>query len=141
MARILIVDDDKDIVEACRLFLEREGHTVAAAYSRGGGMRAVSDWPPDLLILDVMMDEPDDGIRMAQELRRSGWQTPIVMLTSIGKVTGLGYSADPDVLPVDAFLEKPVRPAVLLETVAALLARSGGKEESHAGHGTAPAAR
>lgn len=141
MARILIVDDDKDIVEACRLFLEREGHTVAAAYSRGGGMRAVSDWPPDLLVLDIMMDEPDDGIRMAQELRRSGWTTPIVMLTSIGKVTGLGYRADPDVLPVDAFLEKPVRPAVLLKTVADLLAGAGGKEESHAGHGTNPASR
>lgn len=141
MARILIVDDDKDIVEACRLFLEREGHTVAAAYSRGGGMRAVADWPPDLLVLDVMMEQPDDGIAMAQELRRSGWKTPIVMLTSIGKVTGFGFGADPDVVPVDAFLEKPVRPAVLAKTVADLLARAGGKEESHAGHGTTPAAR
>ncbi len=141
MARILIVDDDKDIVEACRLFLEREGHTVAAAYSRGGGMRAVADWPPDLLVLDVMMEQPDDGIAMAQELRRSGVRTPIVMLTSIGKVTGFGFGADPDVLPVDAFLEKPVRPAVLAKTVADLLARVGAKEETHAGHGTAPAAR
>lgn len=141
MARILIVDDDRDVVEACRLFLEREGHTVAAAYSRGGGMRALADWPPDLLVLDVMMDEPDDGIAMAQELRRSGWKNPIVMLTSIGKVTGLGYGADPDVVPVDAFLEKPARPAVLVKTVADLLARAGGKEESHAGHGTTPAAR
>lgn len=141
MARILIVDDDKDIVEACRLFLEKDGHTVAAAYSRGGGMRAVAEWPPDLLILDVMMDEPDDGIVMAQELRRSGWKTPILMLTSIGKVTGLPYSADPDVVPVDAFLDKPVRPAVLRETVAALLGRKGGKEEIHAGHGTTTAAR
>ena len=141
MARILIVDDDKDIVEACRLFLEREGHTVAAAYSRGGGMRAVADWPPDLLVLDVMMDEPDDGITMAQELRRSGWKTPIVMLTSIGKVTGLGYGADPEVLPVAAFLDKPGRPGVLVMTVADLLALSCGKEESHAGHGTTPAAR
>jgi len=141
MARILIVDDDKDLVEACRLFLEKDGHTVAAAYSRGGGMRAVAEWPPDLLILDVMMDEPDDGIVMAQELRRSGWKTPILMLTSIGKVTGLPYSADPDVVPVDAFLDKPVRPAVLRETVAALLGRKGGKEEIHAGHGTTTAAR
>jgi len=141
MARILIVDDDRDVVEACRLFLEKEGHTVAVAYSRGGGMRAVAEWPPDLLVLDVMMEQPDDGITMAQELRRSGWETPIVILSSIGSATGLKYGADPDVLPVDAFLDKPVRPAVLTKTVADLLARAGGREESHAGHGTAPAAR
>lgn len=141
MARILIVDDDRDIVEACRLFLEKEGHTVAAAYSRGGGMRAVKEWPPDLLILDVMMDEPDDGFVMARELRHSGWTTPIVMLTSVGKVTGLPYGVDPDVVPVDAFLDKPVRPSVLIGTVAELLSRKGGKEETHAGHGTPAAAR
>jgi len=141
MARILIVDDDRDIVEACRLFLEREGHTLAAAYSRGGGMRAVAEWPPDLLILDVMMEQPDDGIVMARDLRRSGWKMPIVILTSLGKVAGLGCGADPDVVPVDAFLDKPVRPAVLVSTVADLLARAGGKEESHTGHGTTTAAR
>jgi FixJ family two-component response regulator len=78
---------------------------------------------------------------MAQELRHSGWKTPIVMLTSIGKATGLSYGADPDVVPVDAFLEKPVRPSVLIETVAALIARERGKEENHAGHGTTTAAR
>lgn len=141
MARILIVDDDKDIVETCRLFLERDGHTVAAAYSRGGGMRAVAEWPPDLLILDVMMDEPDDGIVMARELRRSGWTPPILMLSSIRMATGLPDSADPDVVPFDAYLDKPVRPAVLRETVAALLGRKDGKEESLAGHGTTTAAR
>ncbi len=141
MARILIVDDDRDIVEACRLFLEREGHTLAAAYSRGGGMRAVAEWPPDLLILDVMMEQPDDGIVMARDLRRLGWKMPIVILTSLGKVAGLGCGADPDVVPVDAFLDKPVRPAVLVSTVADLLARAGGKEESQTGHGTTTAAR
>ncbi len=140
MARILIVDDDRDIVEACRLFLEREGHTLAAAYSRGGGMRAVAEWPPDLLILDVMMEQPDDGIVMARDLRRSGWKMPIVILTSLGKVAGLGCGADPDVVSVDAFLDKPVRPAVLVSTVADLLARAG-EEESHTGHGTTTAAR
>ena len=121
MARILIVDDDKDIVEACRLFLEREGHTVAAAYSKGGGMRAVADWPPDLLVLDVMMEQPDDGIAMAQELRRGGSTVPIIMLTSVGQVTGMKYGRDNDLVPVDAFFEKPVRPDDLLKAVNGLL--------------------
>ena len=123
MARILIVDDDKDIVEACRLFLEREGHTVAAAYSRGGGMRAVADWPPDLLVLDVMMEQPDDGIAMAQELRRQGVSTPILMLTSVARVTGFAYDQDQELVPVDAFHEKPIQPETLLATVEELLAK------------------
>ena len=72
MAKILIVDDDPDVVEACRLFLERERHEVTSAYNRGEGMKAVVDVNPDLLILDVIMELPDDGIAMAQELRRRG---------------------------------------------------------------------
>ena len=68
MARILIVDDDRDVVEACRLFLEQERHDVACAYSRAEGMQAIAARAPDLLILDVIMEQPDDGIAMAQEL-------------------------------------------------------------------------
>jgi len=121
MAKILLVDDDPDVVDACRLFLEREGHTVAAAYNRGEGMRAVTVENPDLLVLDVIMEQPDDGIAMAQDLRRQGFAKPILMLTSIGKVTGLTYGRDSDLVPVDAFVEKPVDPAVLVAKVAALL--------------------
>ena len=89
MATILIVDDDPDVVEACRLFLERDHHKVVCAYNRAEGMKAVAEAKPDLLILDVIMEQADDGIAMAQELRRAGFTTPILMLTSIGKVTGL----------------------------------------------------
>jgi len=124
MAKILIVDDDPDVVDACRLFLEKEGHTVAAAYNRSEGMRAVKDEAPELLILDVIMEQPDDGIAMAQELRRHGFDKPILMLTSIGKVTGMSYGKDSDLVPVDEFVEKPVDPATLVAKVAALL---GGK--------------
>jgi DNA-binding response OmpR family regulator len=65
MARILIVDDDPDVVEACRLFLQKEGHSVAAAYSRAEGMAAIAAATPDLLILDVILEQPDDGTAMA----------------------------------------------------------------------------
>ena len=125
MARILIVDDDPDVVEACRLFLEKERHEVAAAYSRSEGMRALAAGQPDLLILDVIMEQPDDGIAMAQELRRMGFGRPILMLTSISRVTGLSYGKDKDLVPVDAFLEKPVDPATLLRKVDELLAGKG----------------
>jgi DNA-binding response OmpR family regulator len=121
MAKILIVDDDPDVVEACKLFLEREHHQVEFAYSRPEGMKAVTAFQPELLILDIIMEQPDDGIAMAQDLRRQGFASPILMLTSIRRVTGMSYGKDNDLVPVDAFLEKPIDPATLLEKVGELL--------------------
>lgn len=127
MAKILVVDDDPDVVEATRLFLERQGYAVVCAYSRLEGMQAIAAEAPDLVILDVMMEQHDDGFTMAQQLRREGFRKPILMLTSIGKVTGLAYGIDKEMVPVDAFQEKPVDPQVLLAKVQQLLAGSAGK--------------
>lgn len=121
MARILVVDDDPDITFALSLYLKREQHDVMTAANRDEGMAALKAFSPDLMILDVMMEQPDDGIAMAQELRRTGVQVPIVMLTSVGRVTGLDYGRDSDLVPVEAFFEKPVRPDDLLKTVNELL--------------------
>ena len=123
MARILIVDDDPDIVEASSLFLERAGHTVGTAYSRTEGMLAMDEFRPDLLILDVMMEQPDDGFTMAQDLRRQGRTLPILMLTSVASASGLAFGRDDEMVPVDAFQAKPVEPAELVRKVALLLNR------------------
>ena len=122
MARILIVDDDADLVDDCRRVLEGAGHLVRAAHSASAGKAAVGVEAPDLMVLDVMMERPDDGILLARELRAAGSAFPIVMLTSLGTVTGLSYGRSDDLLPVDAFLDKPVQPAELLRTVAKHLA-------------------
>jgi len=126
MAKILIVDDDPDVVEACRLVLESASHAVAAAGGRTEGMQAVAAEAPDLIVLDVIMEQPDDGIAMAQELRRQGFTKPILMLTSIGRVTGLPYGSNPSMVPVDAFVEKPIDPAALIAMIADLLGRKEG---------------
>ena len=122
MARILVVDDDPGIVDACRLFLERAGHQVTGVHSRSEGEEALKAGAFDLILLDVMMDQPDDGLAMAQQLRREGVQTPIVMLTSLSKVMGLEYGRDDDVVPVDAYLEKPGTSAELVAAVEDVLA-------------------
>jgi len=121
MARILIVDDDVDIIEASRVMLELDGHEVLAAYNFKEGLGAALERKPDLLILDVMMDEPDDGFALAQTLRARGVQAPIVMLTSVSRVSGYQFGADDEMLPVQAFLQKPVDPTLLQHKVRELL--------------------
>ena len=123
MARILVVDDDPDITFAVSLFLKKEGHEVLTAANRAEGMKGLDSFKPDLMVLDVMMEQPDDGIAMAQELRRQGNRVPIIMLTSVGKVTGMSFGQDAELVPVDAFFEKPVRPEDLLRKVGELLQR------------------
>jgi len=125
VAKILVVDDDPDLVEDCRLILEKAGHSVASAFNVVDGKKAMERDRPDLLILDVMMESPDDGIVMAQDLRRANVKTPILMLTSISKVTGLSYDRSADLVPVDAFQEKPVPPKRLLALVDELLKKGG----------------
>ena len=121
MARILIVDDDPDIVEACQMLLEQKGHEVSSAGSRDEGLKAIQASVPDLLILDVMMEQPDDGFVLAQELRRAGFQKPILMLTNVGHVTGIAFDKDEEMVPVDEFYEKPITPTHLVEVVTRLL--------------------
>lgn len=120
--KILIVDDDPDIVDAGRLVLEREGYQVEGASNRADGMKALREAKPDLLILDVMMDEPDDGLRMAREIRKAGSDLPIIMLTSINAAMGLNIDKDEEMVPVDEFQPKPVDPQTLIAKVKKLLA-------------------
>ena len=122
MPKILIVDDDPDIVEACRLVLEREGYEVDGASSRAEGTKRLEGGVPDLLILDVMMEEPDDGLRMAREIRKAGHTFPIIMLTSVNAAMGLNIDKDEEMVPVDEFQPKPVDPQTLIAKVQKLLA-------------------
>jgi DNA-binding response OmpR family regulator len=121
VSKILIVDDDADMVEAGRLVLEREGHVVSSAPDYEGGIKAIEEVQPDLLILDVMMQEPDDGLRFARQVRRQGLSLPILMLTSVNVAMGLHIDKDAEILPVDEFQEKPIDPATLVQKVRQLL--------------------
>ena len=123
MARILIVDDDPDITFAVSLLLKMKGYEVLSAANPTDAMKALAAFRPDLMILDVMLELPDDGIALARELRRTGHTLPIVMLTSASRVTGMSFGRDDDLVPVDAFFEKPAEPAELLARIRALLVK------------------
>jgi DNA-binding response OmpR family regulator len=126
VAKILIVDDDPDMVQAGRYVLEKQGHSVTSASNVESGLKALDEEVPDLLILDVMMEEADDGLVFARKVRRRGLTSlPILMLTSVNRAMGLNIGKDDEMVPVDEFVEKPVDPAVLIAKVDALLATKG----------------
>ncbi len=117
MAKILLVDDDKDFVEINKTLLEKDKHTVVFAHNPKDGMALLKKEKPDLLVLDVMMEEPDDGFAMAQQIRQDGNKIPIIMLTSINKVMNLKFGKDKDMVPVNEFFEKPIPADKLREAV------------------------
>lgn len=120
MSKIAIIDDDPDIVEATQMLLESKGYEVVSAGNVQDALELVKSESPDLIVLDVMMEEPDDGFYLATKFRKLGIKTPIIMLTSISKVTGFGYGTG-NAVPADEFLEKPVTPSLLIEKIENLL--------------------
>jgi CheY-like chemotaxis protein len=126
-AKILIADDDPDIRDSLQVILESQEYTVVTAVDKTDGMEKVKAEKPDLAILDIMMSTWEDGFQMSREMKSDAELKgiPIIMLTGIKKEVGIDFKAtagDPDWCPVDAYMEKPVEPEVLLREVAKLLA-------------------
>lgn len=122
MALIAIIDDDPDIVEATSLVLRSRGYNIVSASNPGDGYNIVKETQPQLIILDVMMDEPDDGFFLAQKFRRNNITTPILMYTSVSKTIGFQYGSG-EMVPVDDFVEKPISPEQLVNKVENLLGK------------------
>ena len=126
--KILIIDDDRDLVEAIALILESKEYRVARAYNTEIGIKMIKEEKPELVILDVMFGSQgktkgfDFAVKVRQD--KSIANVPILMLTSVNEVyTGFNFSPDTDeeFLPVDEFINKPARPDELLEKVEKLL--------------------
>ena len=123
--KILIIDDDDDLVHAIRLPLEAAGYQVFRADSGESGLAKVKQVQPDLIILDVMMDTTTAGFQVSLTLRSKDPKSeyaaykgiPILMLTAIHTTTPLRFAPDSEYLPVNAFLEKPIEPETLLKHV------------------------
>jgi DNA-binding response OmpR family regulator len=120
MAKIAIIDDDPDILDASSLVLTSKGYEVITAQNPDDGYKIVTEQNPDLIILDVMMNEPDDGFFLAQKFRKNKITTPIIMYTSISKSIGIEYGIN-EMVPVDEYVEKPISPEQLIQKVEKLL--------------------
>jgi CheY-like chemotaxis protein len=119
--KILIIDDDIDLVEAMRLTLESAGFEVIDAQDGKKGIEKISSNSPDLVILDVMMGTQDEGFHVAYQIKNNPETSdlPLIMLTAVGQETGFSFDKDKDedFLPVNEFLEKPIDPDTLIELV------------------------
>ena len=118
---ILIIDDDIDLVEILRITLENEGFRVIDAQTGDRGLAMAKEQDPDLILLDVMMGNVDEGFQVAYLLRSDAVtaETPILMLTAVTAQTGFKFdlAKDRDFLPVNEFIEKPISPRNLVDMV------------------------
>jgi CheY-like chemotaxis protein len=133
---VLLVDDDADFVEMNRILLEQNGYQVRVAYSGRQCLAEVAARRPDVIILDMVMESRDDGFEVSRELRNSEHTKgiPLIMITSVNDRIPFHLEPDRTWLPVDALLEKPVEPQLLLTIVGrALRAQAGGKAVARPG--------
>ncbi len=119
--RILLIDDDPDIHAAVQMVLEPVGYTVTCYPTGPAGLEAIRRDPPDLVLLDIMLTHPSEGLQVACELRRdkSLKSIPLILISAIGQAIGMEYGREvcPDAMSADMFLEKPVDAATLREAV------------------------
>lgn len=127
-AKILIVDDDPDIVDALYVLLEGEGYDVVSASDGEEGLARIKEEDPDLIILDLLMPKLDGyGVcKTLQDPRWSKWKDiPILVLTSVREeASQRRYELETGMrMDVDDYVEKPIDPDVVMKRVNKILAR------------------
>lgn len=132
-AKILLVDDDEDFVEAIKTVLESKPYEVLVARNGDEGLHRAREDEPDLILLDIIMPAKD-GFTVAKYLKDSPelGRIPVLMLTSFSQrrgemsiPVGRGYS-----LETEDYIEKPVEPEILLATIEEHLRRAGLSDQS-----------
>ncbi len=125
MKKVLVVDDDPNIVEVLRLYFDKDGFAVISCLTGERAFETFISSAPDLVVLDLMLPGKD-GYDICREIRKVS-DTPIIMLTArtdtLDKVVGLELGADD-------YVQKPFEPKELLARVKAVLRRVEKREES-----------
>ena len=123
--KILVIDDDPDILDAVTMILESQGYEVVTARDGIEGLATLKAENPDLMILDLLMPKMD-GFAVCQELQDPRWskyKVPILILTSVREeASRRRYELETGLaLDVDDYVEKPMSPDVLLQRVNTLI--------------------
>jgi len=126
---VLVIDDEKDLLELVRYNLEKEGYDVIAAADGTSGLEIAREHAPDLVVLDLMMPGVD-GLEVCRQLRQDARtaRLPVIMLTAkateADRIVGLEMGADD-------YLTKPFSPRELVARIKALLRRTSAAEQPH----------
>jgi len=126
-AKILIIDDDPDFVEATKVVIAAKGYDVLTAYSGQEGLEKARRERPDLIVLDIIMPQ-EDGFKVCKQIKADVnlAATPVIILTNIARLWGEtnisryeGFG-----LTAEDYFDKPVQPAKLLERIERLLEKT-----------------
>lgn len=118
---ILCVDDDADFLDSMKTIIESGAYSVETAGSAEEGLRKFKAVKPDLVVVDLMMEEVDSGVNFVKEIKALGPIPPVYMLSSVGD--GLNMSTDYSAIGLSGVLQKPINPQILLATLKAKLGR------------------
>lgn len=124
--KILVVDDDPDMIEQVTLILGSEGYTLVTAGGQKEAEEVLMVHRPDVAIVDLMMEEQDSGFILCHEIKKLYPGTPVILLTSVKAATGISFAAtsaeQQSWVKADRLLDKPARPEQLKNEVRRLLA-------------------
>jgi CheY-like chemotaxis protein len=125
--KVLVADDDPDVVEQLTVLLKGEDCQVIAAASQQEAEEQLLNVRPDLAIVDLMMEHMDSGFVLCHHIKTLWPQVPVILLTAVTAATGLSFAsslaAAQSWVKADRILDKPVRPEQLKEEVRRLLGR------------------
>ncbi len=124
-AKVLVVDDDPDVLEQLSITLKADGHTVYTGSSQKEAEEMLLSVRPDLAIVDLMMDAMDTGFTICHSIKSVYPGTPVILLTAVTSATGLSFAgASPQAqgwIKADKVLDKPARPEQICQEVRRLL--------------------
>ena len=113
MAKVLLIDDDIDFLMQQKIQLQGDGHEVTTAETMKEADDLLNKMRPDIVIVDLMMDEMDSGFTICHRIKKKDPKIPVIMVTAVTSETGLVFDAATDEekswVKADAVLAKPVR--------------------------------
>lgn len=128
MSKIMIIDDDRDIIDSISMVLEANDYTVCSKMDTENLLVDIKAEAPDIILLDIVFPEDAQaGFKAAREIAGEDdlKHIPVLILSAVNQLTNLGFSFSEsdisnDFMPVRGFIEKPVEPAVLLDKIRSL---------------------
>lgn len=128
MSKIMMIDDDPDMIDSIKLILEANDYTVVAKMDTDNLIAEIEAENPDIILLDIVFPEDAQaGFKAARDIAQQEnlKNIPVLILSAVNQLTNLGFSftendISTDFMPVSGFIEKPVEPTALLEKIKAV---------------------